>query len=80
MSTTLRWSMESEFEVCGYSYENYNSDDEEDDDNYNPFDEYRNDVLYEVYQDFIDKDEEYIAEDEEDTEEDEEINENFTNE
>ena len=80
MSTTPRWMKDPEFEVCGYSYENYNSDDEEDDDNYNPFDEYRNDVLYEVYQDFIDKDEEYIAEDEEDTEEDEEINKNFTNE
>ena len=80
MSTTPRLMMESEFEVYGYNYENYNSDDEEDDDNYNPFDEYRNDVLYEVYQDFIDKDEEYSVEDEEDTEEDEENNEKFTNE
>ena len=75
---TPRWMMDPEFEVDGYEY--YNTDDEEDDNNYNPFDEYRNDVLYEVYQDFIDKDEEYSAEDEEDTEEDDEINENFTNE
>jgi hypothetical protein len=80
MSTIPRSMMESEFEVYGYNYENYNSDDEEDDDDYNPFDEYRNDVLYEVYQDFIDKDEEYSAEDEEDTEKDEENNEKFTNE
>jgi hypothetical protein len=45
--STPRWMMDPEFEVYGYSYEYYNYDDEEDDHNYIPFDEYRNDVLYE---------------------------------
>ena len=58
MSTTPRWMMDPEFEVDGYEY--YNTDDEEDDNNYNPFDEYRNDVLYDYCNDVI-----YNSEDEE---------------
>ena len=58
MSTTPRWMMDPEFEVDGYEY--YNTDDEEDDNNYNPFDEYRNDVLYDYCNDVM-----YNSEDEE---------------
>jgi hypothetical protein len=62
MSTTPRWMMDPEFEVDGYEY--YNTDDEEDDNNYNPFDEYRNDVLYDYCNDVI-YNEEYNSENEE---------------
>ena len=48
MSSTPRWMMDPEFEVDGYEY--YNTDDEED---INPFDEYRNDVLYDYCNDVL---------------------------
>ena len=59
---TPRWMMDPDFEVDGYEY--YNTDDEEDDNNYNPFDEYRNDVLYDYCNDVI-YNEEYNSENEE---------------
>jgi hypothetical protein len=43
-----KWMMDSEFEVDDYEYCT-DEDDDEDDNNYIPFDEYRNDVLYDVY-------------------------------
>ena len=52
-----RWMMDPEFEADDYEY--YNTDEEEKDyDNYNPFDEYRNDVIYdsEYYYNLIDND------------------------
>lgn len=55
---TPRWMMDSDFEFDGYEY--YNTDDEEDDNN---FDEYRNDVLYDYCNDFI-YNKEYNSEDE----------------